>query len=100
MFAQARLKELAEARRLLVMQSDIHRGLIRLEIASWTGSLDGLDSVRAKIAGHPRLASLGAVLSGLLLMRYRRALVRWTFLGLMSWRLLRRFVGAKFGSPP
>ena len=87
MFANQQLNELAERRRLLVMEADLHRSLIDLERASLRERLAGLQAARETVAaGKPFLIAGGAV-AGLLAMRHWRKLAGWipTALTALRW---------------
>ena len=77
MFAQQQLNELAERRRLLVMEADLHRSLIGLERASLRERLASLQAAREKVATNRPLLIAGGAVAGLLAMRHWRKLARW-----------------------
>ena len=77
MFAQRQLNELAERRRLLVMEADLHRSLISLERESLRARLTDLREAREKVASHSPLLIAGGAVAGLLAMRHWRKLARW-----------------------
>lgn len=81
MFAQRQLTELAERRRLLVLEADLHRSLIRLE------RLASLQAARTMVATNRPLLIAGGAVTGLLAMRHWRKLARWipTALTVLSW---------------
>jgi len=87
MFAQQQLNELAERRRLLVMEADLHRSLIGLERESLRARLAGLQAARERVAsGGPWLAA-GSAVAGLLAVPHWSKLVRWipTALTALRW---------------
>ena len=77
MFAKQQMIELAERRRLLVMEADLHRSLIVLERESLRVRLAGLQEAREKVASHSPLLIAGGAVAGLLAMRHWRKLARW-----------------------
>lgn len=77
MFARKSLNELAERRRLLVLESDLHRNLIALDFRNLRSRVAGLQAARERVkAGGPWLAAGGAV-AGVLALRHWRKLARW-----------------------
>ena len=77
MFPKQQLNELAERRRLLVMEADLHRSLISMERESLRARLAGIQAARERVAaGGPWLVAGGAVAS-LLAVRHWRKLLRW-----------------------
>ena len=90
MSARQKLNELAEAKRLLVLQGDLHRSLLRLETDDLRERFAGLTTVREKlVSGRPLLVA-GAVLAGVLAMRRWRTLLRWAPTAVAAYRWLRR----------
>jgi hypothetical protein len=86
MFARQQ-DELTERRRLLVMEADLHRGLVALERERLRERLAGLQAARNHVAaGGPMLAAAGAV-AGLLAVRHWRKLARWipTAIAALRW---------------
>jgi hypothetical protein len=86
MFAKEQLKELAEAKRLVVLQSDIHRGLLRVEGALLAERLAGVRAARKKLAANRPLLLGGAVIATVLAIRHWRALARWAPSVLTVWK--------------
>lgn len=93
MFAKARLKELDEAKRLVVVQSDIHRGLFRFETAALYGRFANLRSARARITASRPLLVAAAAVAGVLATRHWRTLAQWAPSVLTGWRWFRRLAG-------
>jgi len=86
MFAK-KLNALAERKRLIVLESDLHRSLVELECAQLRARLD---SARAGIRlGGPWLLAGGAV-AGLVAARHWRGLARWAPRALAAWRWVQR----------
>jgi hypothetical protein len=93
MFSQARLKELDDAKRLVVLQSDIHRGLLRLESAALCRRFTGLRAPPDELAANRPLILAGAAVAGVLAVRYWRTLARWAPSLLTVWRWWRSVRG-------
>ena len=68
------MNDLARRKRLLIVQADLHRGLVRLECARWPGrcsaTVAGAWKNRWWLAG-------GAVVGGALLVRHWRKIIPW-----------------------
>lgn len=77
MFAKPQLNELAERRRLLVMEADLHRSLIGLEREGLRERLAGLQAAREKVASSSSWLIAGGAVAGLLAVRHWRKLARW-----------------------
>jgi hypothetical protein len=89
MFAQERLKELAERRRLLVLEADLHRSLINLERETLRARLTGLEAARERVsAGGPWLVA-GSAVAGLFAVRHWRTVVRWLPTAWSAWRWMK-----------
>lgn len=80
------LAGLQEAKRLLALQGDIHRALLRQEYAALRKRYGRLAGAPQTLSGSPVLLAGGAVLAGLLVSRYRRAWVKWIPPLLTVWR--------------
>jgi len=86
MAAQKRLNDLAERKRLLVLEADLHRALLRAEAARARTRLAWLN-----LGGGERRLSpwilVGSALAGLFAARYRRTLLKWlpTALAALRW---------------
>jgi hypothetical protein len=93
MFAKARLRELDDTKRLVVLQSDIHRGLLQLESAAVRERLAGFLSARQKLAARGPLLIAGAAVAGVLAVRHWRTLARWAPSVLAAWRWWRALRG-------
>ena len=93
MFAKRQMNDLAERRRLLVAEADLHRGLIRLERENLRARLGELQAARELVAtSHPLLITGGAV-AGLLAVRYSRQLTDWIPAALTALRWMRSLGG-------
>ena len=77
MFANQQLNELAERRRLLVMEADLHRSLVGLERARLLERLPRMPAARGQVATNRPLLIAGGAVAGLLAMRHWRKLARW-----------------------
>ncbi len=77
MFAKQQMNALAERRRLLAKESELHRTLIRLECKSLQKRFAGINAARERVKlGGPWLAT-GGTIAGLLAVRHWRKLARW-----------------------
>ena len=90
MFSGQRLKDLADARRSLVLQGDLHRSLLRLETAALRERFAGLVAPRDSLLSRRPLWVAGAVLAGVLAVRRWRALLRWAPTAVAAYRWFRR----------
>jgi len=89
MLAQEKLSELAERKKLLVLQADLHRAVLQAEVVNARARLMWLGQVREKMPGGPWWLAGGAT-AGLLLARKWRPLLKWFPAGLTAWRLLKK----------
>lgn len=87
------LNELAERRRLLVMEADLHRNLIGLERASLRAQLADLRLAREGVTANKPLLLVGGVLAGWLAVRHAHKLARWLPTALTAWRWLQSLKG-------
>ncbi len=69
MFAKARLKELDDVKRMVVLQSDIHRGLLQIESTALCERFARFDAARAKLKTHRPLLVAVALFGGFLATR-------------------------------
>ena len=90
MSAQKQLNELAERKRLLVLQSDLHRALLQTEVVNARAQLQWMAQVRAKLSASPWWLAGGGAAAGLLLTRNWRTALKWLPAGLAAWRWLRK----------
>lgn len=88
MVAQTRLKELAERKRLLVLQADLHRAVLQAEVINARDRLAWVGQVREKLVGPWPL--VGGAAAGLLLVRKWRTALKWIPAGLSAWRWFRK----------
>lgn len=88
MLAKDQLNDLAERRRLLVMEADLHRSLIGLECESLRGRLGGLQAAREKVVSNTPWLMAGGAVVGLVAVRHWRELSRWLPAALTALRWL------------
>jgi hypothetical protein len=74
---ERQMTELAERRRLLVMEADLHRSLIGLERENLRSRLADLQAAQERVASSRPLLFAGGAVAGLLAMRHWRKLARW-----------------------
>jgi hypothetical protein len=89
MFAK-QMTELAERRRLLVVEADLHRSLIGLERENLRARLTDLQTARERVAAGSPLLIAGGAVAGLLAVRHWRKLARWIPVALTVLRWVRR----------
>jgi hypothetical protein len=90
MFAKE-LNDLAERKRLILLEADLHRSLIGLGASSLWAKLDSVRAVARP--GNPWLLA-GSAVAGLIAVRYGRGLARWIPTALAAWRWFRRLRSA------
>lgn len=91
MFGKEELKELAERKRLLLLEADLHRSLIRLECEYLRKQLAPLSEARDRIAaGGPWLVA-GSAVAGVLAIRNWRRIIQWAPLAMSAVRWLKKF---------
>jgi len=73
---KSRLNELAEHRKLLLLEADLHRNLIALEVEKLRDAVTDLDSHRQQITSSPWLLA-GSTITGLFALRHWRQVARW-----------------------
>lgn len=90
MSAPGEMNELADRKRLLIAQADLHRTILQAEMARCQARVDAArQGIRA---GGPWLAA-GSALAGLLLARKWRTVAGWVPTALAAWRWYRKFKG-------
>jgi hypothetical protein len=87
--AEKRLSELAERKRLLILEADLHRALLQAEAAHLQARLQWLAQAREKISGKAGWV-LGSA-AGLLAVRNWRSALKLIPVGLTAWRWWRKF---------
>lgn len=76
MLAQKQLNDLAERRRLLMVEADLHRGIIAMETENLRARIEWLGHVRDRVSlGKPWMAA-GGVAAGLYVLRHWRKVIR------------------------
>jgi len=80
------LKDLREAKRLVMLQSDIHRGLLEVECLALREYVAWPWGARGKAVASRPLRLAGAALAGVLAVRYGRKLVKFMLPVLAAWR--------------
>lgn len=83
------MNELAERRRLLVMEADLHRSLIRWEFAGFADRFVHLQTARARLSANSPLLIAGGAVAGLLTVRHWRTMKRWMSVALVALRWIR-----------
>ena len=71
------MNELAERRRLLVMEADLHRSLIGLEREKLCARIVALREAQERVTSSKPLLIAGSAVAGLVAMRHWRKLARW-----------------------
>lgn len=89
MSAQRQLKDLADRKRLLVLQADLHRAVLRAECATVRTRLSWLHETRAKMHSVGPWLALSAAMLGLLAAWRGRKLAGWIPAALAAWRAIR-----------
>jgi hypothetical protein len=75
MLQKRKVNPLAERRRLLVLEADLHRGIICLEREKLRARFAGLQTMRTHALRSPFLIA-GSALAGLFAVRQKRKLMR------------------------
>jgi uncharacterized membrane protein YhiD involved in acid resistance len=94
MFATQKLNELAERKRLLLLEAELHRGLIGLERDSLQKRLAGLRTTQERVASNRPLVIAGSTVAGLLALRHWRKLACWMPTALTALRWFRHWRAA------
>ena len=90
MAAQTRLNELAERKRLLVLQAELHRAVLQAELVNARTRLQWIGQARARLSGGSWWLTGGVIVVFWALRRWRSAL-KWLPTGLALWRWLKKF---------
>lgn len=85
MFAPRQVTELQERKRLLVLQADLHRALLRAEAANVRERLGWLNEAREQARSAGPWLGLGAAAIGVLAAWRGRKLARWVPAALAAW---------------
>ncbi len=88
MSASQGMNDLADRKRLLVAQADLHRTILQAEVARCQSRLDA--ARQGLKAGGPWLAA-GSAVAGLLLARKWRSVAGWIPTALAAWRWYKKF---------
>ena len=89
--AQRPLTDLAERKRLLVLQADLHRALLRVEGAKMRERMNWWHEARNKVRSASPWLAVGAGAVGLLAASRWRKLANWVPVGLAAWRWVQKF---------
>lgn len=93
MSAKQQMTELAERRRLLLLEAELHRRIIGMEYQGLRGQLASLKTLRGQVAGGKPWFIGGAAVVGLLAARHWRKVFRWLPHVLTVWRFWRGRTG-------
>jgi hypothetical protein len=88
MSAEKRLSELAERKRLLMLQADLHRAVLQAEAANLQARLQWIAQAREKISGKAGWL-LGSA-AGVMAVRNWRSVLKLVPVGLTAWRWWRK----------
>lgn len=95
MFTNRQLNALAERRKLLVLEGELHRSLVVLERENLRARLAGLRAAREQVASHKPLLLAGSAVAGLFALRHWRKLARWMPAALTALRWVQSWKGNK-----
>lgn len=93
MFAKQQLNELAERRRWLVMEADLHRSLLDLEREHLCARFAELRAARERVAAGSLFLVAGGAVAGLLAVRHWRKLADWIPAALTALRWVQSLKG-------
>ncbi len=91
MFAEAELKQLEETKKLLVVQADIHRSILNMELATWSAQVERLQAARQTFTAYRGLILAAAAAAGLFAAKRGGSLLRMIPIALSVWRAARGF---------
>ena len=89
MFSGSKLKELEEAKQLLIAQAELHRSMLRMEAAGWTSRLARIQGVRDSLMSYKGIIMTVAAGAGLIAATRGRSVFRWIPTALSMWRSVR-----------
>jgi len=89
MLHQEQVIDLAERKRLLVVEAELHRNVITLECDQIQDRVSSLLNVRKQLAANPWVVG-GTTLAGLIAARHWRQTIRWVPQVFTLWRLFRK----------
>lgn len=75
--AQQQLNNLAERRRLLLLESELHRSIIRLECENIRKRLGGLNAARERMKAGGTWMMAGGAVASVFALRHWKTMVRW-----------------------
>ena len=91
MFTQQEMNKLAEHKRLLLLEAEVHRRLIGLECENLRARLSVLNEARERVAAGGPWLVVGSAVAGLVAMRHWRKLIQWAPAALSVLRWLKKF---------
>ena len=77
MLAQKELNQLAERKRLLLLEAEVHRSIIQLECESIRAKLQDLRDAREQIGPAGPWLMAGSAFAGVLALRHWRRVSKW-----------------------
>jgi hypothetical protein len=95
MFTRQELERLAETKRLLVAQGEVHRSVLRLEAARWGDRIAQVRAIQQSLSAYRGIIMAAVAGAGLLLGTRGRSIFRWIPLGISLWRNLRKLWAEK-----
>jgi hypothetical protein len=93
--AQSTMIDLQVRKRLLTMQADLHRGLLKAEAANLRAQWSWVSEVGQKARSLNPWVSVGAAALGLVAAWRGRRLARWVPVALAAWRWVQKLREAK-----
>ncbi len=84
--AKRSMNELAERKRMLVLQSDLHRALLQAECAAFRDRLEGFKEVRERARSASPWVIAGAAAMGLVTVWRGRKLARMIPMAVAAWK--------------
>lgn len=91
MSAEKRLNELAERKRLLILEADLHRAVLQAEVGTLRARLRWISQAREKFPG--KAGWLVGSTAGVLAVRNWRQTLKLVPVGLAAWRWWRKLRG-------
>lgn len=88
MSEKSRLTELAEHRKLLLLEADLHRSVLTLELEKLRTALSELSAARQRVTHSPWVVAGGAV-AGLMTLRYWRKFKQWAPVAVSTFRWIK-----------
>jgi hypothetical protein len=84
------LNELAERKRLLILEADLHRTIIGVECRGLRSRVESLNGLRGQISAKRPWFIGGGALAGLMALRHWRKLLRWAPQAFAIWRVFKK----------